>query len=41
MACYHKATHARSVELDYYFKQWLAAFGITESYYQKLCKVIE
>lgn len=37
---HHKDTHARSAELDYYFKQWLAALGISVGHYQALCKVI-
>lgn len=33
---YHKGTHARSDELDYYFKLWLRALGIDEDKYKEL-----
>lgn len=33
---YHKATHARSAELDMYFKVWLNTLGVTEEQYQYL-----
>jgi len=33
---YHKGTHARSDELDYYFKLWLRRLDISEERYQEL-----
>jgi hypothetical protein len=33
---YHKDSHARSLELDFYFKYWLNALGISESRYEQL-----
>jgi hypothetical protein len=35
---YHKASHARTLELDYYFKFWLKALGVSETKYQELIK---
>lgn len=37
---YHKDTHARSLELDYYFEYWLKALKISEEQYQLLVKGI-
>lgn len=36
---YHKGTHARSLELDIYFKQWLEALSISETQYKELCQL--
>lgn len=33
---YHAATHDRSLELDFYFRYWLDALGISEAKYQEL-----
>lgn len=33
---HHKGSHARSSELDYYFRLWLTALGVTEQRYQEL-----
>lgn len=38
---YHKGTHARSAELDLYFKVWLDTLGIDEERYQELCAKID
>ena len=38
---YHKGKHARSEELDIYFKKWMVALDISEETYNSLCKVIE
>jgi hypothetical protein len=35
---YHKDSHERSLELDYYFNLWLSALGVSESQYQELIK---
>lgn len=35
---YHKDTHERSLELDFYFKYWLDKLGISEERYQELVK---
>lgn len=35
---YHKGSHARSVELDFYFRYWLEALNISEECYQELTK---
>lgn len=37
---YHKKTHERRVELDFYFKSWLEALKITEDRYKELLGVI-
>lgn len=33
---YHKGTHEKSLELDFYFKYWLDKLGISEERYQEL-----
>ena len=33
---YHKGSHVRSVELDYYFKYWLSSLGISPERYLEL-----
>jgi len=33
---YHKGTHPRSLELDFYFNYWLEVLGISEPRYQEL-----
>lgn len=38
---YHKATHARSAQLDLYFKNWLKALNVTEDGYNGLCWYID
>ena len=38
---HHKGTHARSAELDIYFKKWMAALDISEEKYNRLCKSID
>lgn len=38
---YHKGTHARSKELDLYFKVWLETLGVSEDRYQELCANID
>lgn len=35
---YHKGKHARSEELDLYFKEWLEALGIAEGFYQFIAR---
>lgn len=38
---YHFGTHARSDELDLYFKLWLECLGVSEEQYQTLIKDLE
>lgn len=38
---YHKATHARSVEIDIYFKMWLARLNVSSQQYSDLCTLID
>lgn len=38
---YHKATHARSAQLDLYFNLWLQALGVDSTMYATLCKAID
>lgn len=38
---YHKGTHARSGQLDLYFKQWLDALDISDASYDYLCNKID
>jgi hypothetical protein len=38
---YHSNTHPRREALDLYFRRWLAAVGIDDDTYQRLCCVIE
>lgn len=33
---YHRATHARSAELDLYFRRWIERLGVTEQRYLEL-----
>ena len=35
---HHKGTHARSDELDFYFRHWLKALGLDEGDYQTLIR---
>lgn len=37
---HHKATHARSEELDVYFRDWLRALNISAETFTRLCEVI-
>lgn len=37
---YHKGTHARSAELDRYFRSWLTRLGVDEGLYQTLIKEV-
>lgn len=37
---FHKGKHARSDELDFYFKHWLMKLGIVERHYQELLEVM-
>lgn len=37
---YHLGHHARSVQLHAYFKNWLAALGVSEMQYQELTKLL-
>lgn len=38
---YHKATHERSRELDFYFRYWLDVLGVSESQYERYCQEID
>lgn len=38
---YHRGTHARSDELDTYFRKWLYTLDITENAYKSLCRAID
>jgi hypothetical protein len=38
---YHRDTHPRAQALDHYFRNWLAALGITETRYQELVQHID
>lgn len=38
---YHLGTHAKSKELDRYFRNWLRALGVTEAEYDRLAKAID
>ncbi|MFY0656227.1 MAG: hypothetical protein JXR12_05685 [Neptunomonas phycophila] len=38
---YHKGTHDRSEQLDCYFEMWLRHLDISETYYEKLCEMID
>ena len=38
---YHSATHARSAELDIYFRKWLYTLDISNKVYQNLCQDID
>ena len=38
---YHKATHARSIEIDIYFKMWLARLNVSSQQYTDLCTLID
>lgn len=37
---YHKGTHARSMELDFYFKEWLKALWVDENHYNYYVEAI-
>jgi hypothetical protein len=37
---YHLGTHARSDELDKYFKIWLQRLGVSKEMYQSMCETI-
>jgi hypothetical protein len=38
---YHKATHARSAELDVYFRDWLRALDVSAETFMTLCEAID
>jgi hypothetical protein len=38
---YHADSHSRRQELDVYFRQWLAALGMSMEQFSELCAVIE
>jgi hypothetical protein len=38
---YHLGTHARSDELDKYFKIWLQRLGVSKEMYQEMCEAID
>lgn len=38
---YHKDTHHRSAELDFYFRQWLKELRVSISTFNHLCSVID
>lgn len=38
---HHSATHARSAELDVYFRKWLYTLDINDRTYQSLCQSID
>lgn len=38
---HHYGTHARSKELDFYFKTWLRALGVSNERYLDLCALID
>ena len=38
---YHRDTHARSEDLDIYFRKWLDALTINKDTYNSLCKAID
>jgi hypothetical protein len=38
---YHRGTHARSEELDIYFRKWLHALDISNQTYERMCNAID
>jgi hypothetical protein len=38
---YHKDTHPRSVELDFYFKSWLETLLVPDQLFEQLCSLID